>query len=103
MPHWNWKEHPAGTTQEEFDKILELRKNLMRTYGEDPSTPMPVEIKDRWGWHCRWRLLGRDTDGSLCISVCVHGPRGEIAYARNYRLVKQHPLPFEVGRRLREP
>jgi hypothetical protein len=102
MPHWNWKAHPDGVTQEEFHVILELRKATIRQYADDPSTAMPQPIMWRHGWKTHWRLLGRDSDGSLLISVVIEGPRGEVPYTRKYRLVRRERLPWELGRGLRE-
>ena len=102
VPHWNWKHHPEGTTSEEFEAILRLRAKTMQEAGLDASVSVPAAVQDRWGFKLHWRNLGRDRDGSLKVTVFIQGPRGELAYARNYRLVKKTPLPYELGKRLRE-
>jgi hypothetical protein len=102
VPAWGWNRKPDGTTSEEFQAILSLRKSTLRAAGEDATCALPQEIENRWGWKAHARVLGRDSDGSLKVCVVVEGPRGEVAYSRNYRLVKREPLPWELGPGLRE-
>lgn len=102
MPQWRPDHKPDGVTSDEFQAILSLRRKTLAEAGQDPSCFLPERLEDRWGWKAHVRRLGRDLDGSLKIVVVVEGPRGEIAYARNYRLVRREPLPWGLGPGLRE-
>jgi hypothetical protein len=98
MPQWAWKHYPEGTTSDEFQAILSLRRSTDQAAAENPDVAYPKRLEDRWGYRTSWRSIGRDSDGSLRLVVVIQGPRGEIVYRRQYRLVRRERLPWELGR-----
>jgi hypothetical protein len=102
MPEWNYCAYPKGTTAEEFAKILELRLQALEDATKEPARLFPMPVQWRWGWKAYVRIQGRDRDGSLKVSILVEGPRGELPYVRSVRLVRSTPLPYELGKTLRE-
>lgn len=102
MPQWSVRHNPEGTTLEEFRKLLEIRRQALAEATIPHGMGRPLPVAWRHGWKAHLRLRGRDKDHSLKATIVVEGPRGEIAYARNVRLVSRQPLPYELGRTLRE-
>jgi len=96
MPQWDYSHHPEGTTPDEFRKILELRREVLAEATKLDGLGQPLPVAWRQGWKAYQRRLGRDRDGSLRVLFVVEGPRGEVAYTRQVRLVRKHPLPYDL-------
>lgn len=98
MPQWNVPLHPEGTTQDEFHKLLELRREALAEATREHGMGQPLPVAWRHGWQAHIRIRERDQDGSLRATILVTGPRGELPYVRAVRLVRSQPLPWELGR-----
>ena len=96
MPQFPYVPHPEGTTQEEFHKLLELRRQALEDATRADGSLFPMPVAWRRGWKAHIRLRGRDKDGSLKALIVVEGPRGEVPYSRAVRLVSSKNLPWHV-------
>lgn len=85
--------HPKGTTQEEFSKLIELRREALDTATEAHGLGQPLPVPWRHGWKAHLRVGPRDRDGSLTAHIVVTGPHGVVPYTRKVRLVTQQRLP----------
>ena len=101
MPQFGPEAHPYGTTQEEFAKLLELRREALDAASTMAGELLPLPVPWRHGWKAHIRLQGRDQDGSLKAHIVVTGPRAELPYIRKVRLVTSKPLPRRLGTDLR--
>lgn len=102
MPYPAYRGYPDATTPEEFRKLLELRREALDEATRFAGLGSPLPVQWRHGWKAVLNVLGRDRDGSLKAVVIVTGPRGEVPYSRAVRLVTRRPLPYELGKTLRE-
>jgi hypothetical protein len=102
MPHWDYCPHPDGTTQEEFHKLLSLRRQVLDDATRAHNLGQPLPITWRRGWKNYLKILGRDRDGSLKASYSVYEPNGALVYVRKVRLVRSQRLPSELGQGWRE-
>jgi hypothetical protein len=98
MPHYGYVPHPEGTTSEEFQALLKLRREALEAYARDDASLLPTPVAWRVGWKAHIRLQGRDRDGCLKAHIVVEGPRGETPYVRAVRLIARQPLPWTLAK-----
>jgi hypothetical protein len=97
MPQIPRVPHPDGPTAAEFQALLALRLEALSAAAAKTGEMFPREVRERVGWKAHLRVEGRDEDGSLKAHILVSGPRREILYRRQVRLVRKEPLPWELG------
>lgn len=90
--------HPKGTTQDEFLKLLELRREALDHATELHGLGQPLPVPWRHGWKAHLRVGPRDRDGSLTAHIVVTGPRGVMPYTRKVRLVTAQRLTRGLGK-----
>jgi hypothetical protein len=98
MPQMGYVPHPDGITAEEHQALLNLRRTAMDQVAKKCGEFFERQVASRRGWKAHIRLMGRDRDGSLKAHILVTGPRWEIAWRQQVRLVKKHDLPWSLGR-----
>lgn len=91
------RRYPYDATPDEIQAVFQERLRTLSDATRRVTWGEPLPVTWRKDWKACVTLRGRDSDGSLLVTITCSGPGLNRPYVRNVRMVKQHRLNLNRG------